>query len=128
MKCVYKIKCRDPTITEFYIGSSTNFHRRKITHKSDCNSLNSIKYNYKVYKFIRNNGGFNNWEFEIEQKCEELNKYDLEILEQIYKDLLEPQLNSKQVIINKKENCPQCGLEMLKTSIYQHIKKWCKKV
>ena len=33
IKCVYKLKCRDTNITEFYIGSSINFIKRKSYHK-----------------------------------------------------------------------------------------------
>ena len=39
-KCVYKLKCKDTNITEFYIGSSINFKRRKYNHKSHSNNLN----------------------------------------------------------------------------------------
>ena len=136
MKCVYKIVCRDKEITEFYIGSSMDFTKRKRHHKSDCNNLNRIKYNYKVYKFIRDNGGFENWEFEVINEYKFITKKELNINEQYYKDLLKPTLNSKEVIINKKENikkwndkknklkanCPFCCSEMLKTSLYRHIK------
>jgi len=38
---------------------------RKSTHKSDCNNANSPKYNYKVYRYIRGNDGFENWGFTV---------------------------------------------------------------
>jgi hypothetical protein len=65
---IYKICCKDNTITECYVGHTTNFKQRKIEHKYACCNPNSKSYNIKVYEFIRNNGGFNNWKFvEIEK-------------------------------------------------------------
>ena len=65
---IYKLCCNDLSVKEIYIGSTTNFNRRKCDHKSVCNYENGPKYNLKVYKFIRSNGGFENWSMvEIEQ-------------------------------------------------------------
>jgi len=41
-----------------YVGSTTNFTKRKACHKTCCNNLNSKAYNCKVYDMIRNNGGW----------------------------------------------------------------------
>ena len=60
---VYKIVCLDPTITDLYVGSTTNLIRRKCEHKTRCNSPNNPKSNYLVYQCIRQNGGFDNWQF-----------------------------------------------------------------
>jgi hypothetical protein len=62
---VYKIVCLDPTITDLYVGSTTNLTVRKYQHKTRCNSLSDPKSNYFVYRFIRDNGGFDNWEFVV---------------------------------------------------------------
>ena len=60
---IYKLCCKDPTIKEIYVGSTTNFTQRKRNHKSDCNNSNpnNKKYNHKVYRFIRENGGWTNF-------------------------------------------------------------------
>jgi hypothetical protein len=58
---IYVIKCRNNEILEEYIGSTTVFKVRKYTHKSDCNNILSKHYNYKIYEFIRENGGWDNW-------------------------------------------------------------------
>jgi len=64
---IYKICCKDESIKECYVGHTTNFKQRKIEHKYACNNPNSKSYNIKVYSFIREHGGFNNWDFiEIE--------------------------------------------------------------
>ena len=62
---VYKIYCKNTSITDVYIGSTKDFNKRKIIHKSRCYNENKREYNMKLYTFIRNNGGFDNWEFEI---------------------------------------------------------------
>jgi vacuolar-type H+-ATPase subunit I/STV1 len=65
---IYKIYCKTETIKECYVGHTTNFKQRKIEHKYACCNENSKSYNTKVYEFIRNNGGFDNWDFiEIEK-------------------------------------------------------------
>ena len=136
MKCVYKIKCRDPTITEFYIGSSIDFNKRKRCHKDNSTNLNVIAYCTPLYMFINVNGGFENWEFEIIKEYKFLTEEELNMNEQYYKDLLKPELNSKNVIgkdlkreKNTKKNydsikadCPFCCKEMIKKNIKKHIK------
>ncbi len=68
----YKIISKDENIKEIYIGKTTNFKERIRTHKSNCNNENGKFYNYKIYKIIRENGGWNNFDIiEIET-----NEYD----------------------------------------------------
>lgn len=65
---IYKIICKNSTIKECYVGHTTDFKQRKIEHKYACNNPNSKSYNLKVYSFIRENGGFDNWDcIEIEK-------------------------------------------------------------
>ena len=55
--CIYKIEHvnNDKLI---YIGSTTNFKKRKSAHKYGCYNEKHNQYNYKVYKTIRENGGW----------------------------------------------------------------------
>ena len=55
-----------------YIGHTTDFKERKSGHRIRCNNPNDKKYNFPVYKFIRGNGGFNNFEM-ILIETEQLN-------------------------------------------------------
>jgi len=65
---IYKICCKDPLITDTYTGSTTNFIKRKQEHKCNSNNVNHKPYNYYVYRFIRENGGWDNWEMvQLEQ-------------------------------------------------------------
>jgi hypothetical protein len=59
---IYKICCNDININECYVGHTTNFIKRKNYHKISCNNPNDKNhYNNKVYQFIRNSGGWDNW-------------------------------------------------------------------
>ena len=68
---LYKIVCKDLSITDLYVGHTTNFNKRKGQHKFHCNTINSKGYNLLVYQFIRTHGGWDNWTMiEIEKyKC-----------------------------------------------------------
>jgi len=92
---VYMIKCKDESVKDSYVGSTTNFNRRKRQHKYSCNNENYPKYNRKVYTCIRENGGFENWTFEIivQQKCND--KKELHKIERWFMELYETNLNSK---------------------------------
>jgi hypothetical protein len=65
---MYKLVCNDVNITEFYVGSTTNFTVRKDCHKKHCCKDIYKQHNFKVYQFIRANGGWGNWSMvEIEK-------------------------------------------------------------
>jgi len=132
MKCVYKLKCKDTNITEFYIGSSMNFIKRKQGHKDNTINLNRREYSLPLYMFINVNGGFDNWEFEVINEYKFITKKELNINEQAYIKLLDPKLNyrnaygydkEKKISYKKKLNCPHCGEAMIKYNINRHISR-----
>ncbi len=57
---IYKISCKDKTVTDVYVGHTINFVQRKISHEQ-----NSKSNTCKLYQIIRNNGGWSNWIMEI---------------------------------------------------------------
>jgi hypothetical protein len=57
----YKIVCNDLSITDCYVGHTTNAVDRKTCHKKHCINPIYKQHNYKIYIFIRNNGGWNNF-------------------------------------------------------------------
>ena len=59
---IYKIVCKDINVKDLYVGSTTNYHKRKQHHKCVFNNKKSEKYNYALYKCIRDNGGWDNFE------------------------------------------------------------------
>ena len=64
---IYKICCKDTEIKDIYIGHTTNFVQRKYAHKQSCNNVKSPCYNLKLYKTIRENGNWSNWDMSIVQ-------------------------------------------------------------
>jgi hypothetical protein len=58
---IYKIVCNDLSITECYVGHTTDFVRRKQCHKNRCANEKDKKHNLKIYKAIRDNEGWENW-------------------------------------------------------------------
>ena len=56
---IYKLVHKeDYDNANIYIGSTTDFIRRKNNHKTVCNSEKTIGYNDKKYQYIRGNGGW----------------------------------------------------------------------
>ena len=67
---IYKIVCNNLEVKDCYVVSTTDFICRKNEHKYACNISTKTNYNLKVYKIIRDNGGWNNWSMiEIEKYC-----------------------------------------------------------
>ena len=77
---IYMIKHKTDDTKEFYIGSSKDFKARCWKHKSSCNNQNIRSYNYKVYKYIRENGGWDEWEIILlyDYPCKNRNELELE--------------------------------------------------
>ena len=78
---IYKIQHRDNDEL-LYVGSTTDFTRRKYSHKYICNNTNHKRHNIKLYKMIRDNGGFDCFnmtiikEFPCQNKQEALSQED----------------------------------------------------
>ena len=101
---IYKIVCNDLNITDCYIGSTTEFTKRKNCHKTVCNNTNNLKYNFYVYQFIRENGGWNNWPMiEIEKyPCNDSN--EAKARERYWYEQLDPSLNKQKPFRLPKES------------------------
>jgi len=67
---IYKI-FNDNFPEMFYFGSTENFDNRKYTHKSACNNPTASNHNLKIYRFIRDNGGWNDWQMKPVAKLPE---------------------------------------------------------
>jgi len=102
---IYKLcHCNDLENENIYIGSTTNFRIRKNRHKNSCNNEKDKKYNYPVYQFIRENGGWDEWQMiPIEvYPCNNIN--ELEIRERYRIELLKSKLNKVIPTRTKKEH------------------------
>ena len=91
--CIYQIVCRDPTILDSYIGSTTNLPKRRKDHKKSCNNPNAKGHNIPVYRFIRDHGGFDNFKVVWLVDCSCSSRNELFHKERELFDLLKPTLN-----------------------------------
>jgi hypothetical protein len=101
---IYGLYCKDKNVLEIYIGSARDRNKREKNHKDKWNNENDIiKYNIKLYNYIRENGGWDNWIFKVieEYPCE--NRTELRIREQYHYDLLKPALNMRRPYIPEEE-------------------------
>ena len=90
---IYRLVCKDLSVKEFYIGSSTNFRQRKSSHKSRCTKEGNKKYHYKVYKYMRNNGGWDNWDMVLLEKYPCNDEHELAKRERYWIEELKSSLN-----------------------------------
>ena len=113
---IYKIICKNDDIESCYVGATTNFNQRKNNHRMTCNNENAKNHNTKLYRFIRENGGWDNWKMVLieDYSCEdktELRKKEREVMES-----LEADLNTNKPYVSK--------AELNKTSLdYYHANK-----
>lgn len=125
---IYKIYCNDETIKDFYIGSSLNFDNRKRQHKYNCNNNKSNEYNIKLYHFIRNNGGWDNWSFMILKELELTTQNELRLkYERKFQLELKPTLNCKlegRTKIEYKEENKEKYIEIKKKSYLKNKEKY----
>jgi predicted GIY-YIG superfamily endonuclease len=94
----YYIYClHNENVPEYYVGHTVDLNQRWHKHKNTCK-----KKNYKVYQYIRDNGGIDNFKMEVlyETYCslEEAAK-----LERYYTELLGATLNTQVPNRSKKE-------------------------
>lgn len=104
----YKIVCNDTSVTDVYVGHTTNFVQRKYAHKIACNNSKSDSYNSKVYQVIRSNGGWDNWHIVIIDCIKCINLYEARKKEQEYFVLLNANLNSIEPLPQHKQTLTQC--------------------
>lgn len=108
---IYKIEhLEKPEL--LYVGSTTDFIKRKNTHKSRCN--NESKYNNHLYKMIRDNGGWDSFKIMIIKQYSCLNKIELLIEEDKQMKELKASLNQMKAYNTEdetKERKKECDKE-----------------
>ena len=92
---IYKLCCKNPAITDVYVGSTTNFKRRKQAHKHNCTNERGKKYHYNVYEFIRREGHWENWDMVVVGNVACENKHELHKVERSFIESLGASLNQK---------------------------------
>tara|TARA_R100000655_G_C2952158_1_gene187467 strand:+ start:173 stop:718 length:546 start_codon:yes stop_codon:yes gene_type:complete len=103
---IYTISCINQELCkEKYVGSTDDEYRRKKEHKNVCNNPNARDYNFKVYQTIRENGGWENWKFEIIEVCDDtINTKKLaREREEFWRKTLNATLNSQRAFLTEEE-------------------------
>jgi len=93
---LYLLRSNNPLINDEYVGKSGDFTARQANHKSKCNNNNNsseYEYHFKVCVFIRENGGYDDWHFEILETVNLKDKKEAAILERYWIEKLKPSLN-----------------------------------
>lgn len=113
---LYIIKCLDPKIKEIYIGTTKNMIKRLKKHKE------AYKHypNRKLYKFILENGGWENWKMELIRTLND--DEDRFIEERICIDANEKNLNMQKPYLKPEEKLNYWQKWKQKNSI--HFKEW----
>ena len=113
---IYGIFCLDEEIKDCYIGSTRLFSRRKFQHKNQFDNPNRPTYKYKVYRFIRENGGFDNFEIKKLHSFYPENQIELRQTEREYIEKYNGTLNT-QLPNRSPEEYRNDRKEFLRTSI-----------
>lgn len=69
---IYMIKSKNEDDDNVYIGSTKDFKQRMRLHKSKCNNEKDRSYNYFIYQYIRQNGGWDSFQ------CDIIHEFDYE--------------------------------------------------
>ena len=92
---IYKLECKDPKVTEIYVGATTDFYNRKSRHKRCCiNKDGKPTGNFPVYCFMRKHGSWDNWNMLVIEEVNARNKRHLNQIEAKYIRELKAELNS----------------------------------
>ncbi len=89
---IYRIVCKNPKITDCFIGSTTNLTHMRSNHHRDSKQENP-KLHQKLYRFIRENGGWSNFQLILIESCPCNGKEELIIKLREYIENLNPTLN-----------------------------------
>jgi len=90
---------------KFYIGSTINIHNRIIRHKSFCYNQNGKEYNFKVYKYIRENcADWSEVSFDILDVYDDINKEFKREIEDYYIKYFSNNLNMRGAKFDKEKS------------------------
>lgn len=90
---IYKLCCKDKEVTDIYVSSTTNIVKRRYLHKYCCKKESDKNYNLYVYRFIRDNGNWENWDLVEVERYSAIDKRDLERRERHWFETLGATLN-----------------------------------
>ena len=71
MHWIYWIYSKQEGVDGRYVGKTKSFENRRKQHEYSCNNETHHNYNYPVYKYIRENGGWDAFNMDILEICED---------------------------------------------------------
>jgi hypothetical protein len=105
---IYKLVHKeDYDNANIYIGSTTDFIRRKNNHKNCCNNEKRKEYNDRKYQYIRDNDGWGEWNMLEVEKYNCNDKREAEAREEYWRCHFNSQLNSIRAYITEEERKEQ---------------------
>ena len=123
--CFYKICCKDINIKEIYIGQTTDFTRRKYSHGHACYNDKRPDYNMRVYKFIRDNGGWDNWDMILIENCKCENRLYARRKEREYIEQFDATLN-KQIPTQTHKEYNKTKYDANPELMRERVREWAK--
>ena len=101
---IYKLVHKeDYDNVNIYIGSTTDYIRRKNSHKNCCNNEKQKAHTDKKYQYIRDNGGWGEWNMIEVEKFPCNDKREAEAREEYWRCHFNSQLNTKRAYITNEE-------------------------
>jgi hypothetical protein len=100
---MYKIAPKNPELKSCYVGSTTNFVTRMRHHKEQAINDNYNKSHFKLYQFIRQNGGWDEWDMFKLEEIYGKTKLEARIREQELIDQHGANLNSLKAYISEEQ-------------------------
>ena len=99
---IYKIEHKENKEL-VYVGSTTDFTKRKCSHKSHCYNEKGKSYNLKLYVMIRENGGFDAFQMLEIKKFPCNDKREAEAEEERCRMELKANMNTQRAFVIKSE-------------------------
>jgi len=100
---MYKIVCNDLNVKQCYVGHTADMTKRKCSHKSICHNEKSKRHNLKIYKIIRENGGWENWSMLLVEEFPCKDKHEACKRERELYEELDSKMNSFRPYITQEE-------------------------
>ena len=122
---LYQIYCIDDTIKDTYVGSCYELKTCISKHKNACLKWTNSQYKTRVHEFIRNHGGWENWQVKPLRQYKNINNYQLMKKLNKYITKYKPTLNdSKKTRAYREDNkvsitC-KCGRIISKKAFEKH--------
>jgi len=92
----YKIVNVNADCEMMYVGSTCNMKQRRKKHKGDCNNPNAQGYNFKVYKTIREHGGWDEFNMIEIGTAEQITLTEAHVIEETYRIELKANMNTRR--------------------------------